>query len=559
MDRRGPTPRRVGAIDRRLLRAARATAAYLGIAVALGLIAVGLAIAQAWFIASAVSAVFLERAEVEAIGPSLGALAMVLAGRAGLAVLQEAAAHRASASVKAALRRRILERAIRSGSRTTVAGGGAEVLAVATRGVDALDAYFARYLPQVVLAVIVPTVVVVALVAVDVVSGITVALTIPIIVIFMVLVGRAAEGHRLRRWTALTRLASHFLDVVAGLTTLKVFGRSRAQVDTLVRITDAYRRESMAALRIAFLSAFALEFFATLSVALVAVGIGLRLVDGELDLRTGLFVLVLAPEAYLPLRQLGLHFHASGEGRAASTAAFAIIDAPECPAGSRTDPPDFARGLRIEGVSIRQPGRDLVAPDRADLAVEPGKVVAIVGASGAGKTSLLLAVLGLVPVDAGRIVAVGADGVEAPSAGFAPRAWLSRIAWVPQHPFLFPGTVAMNVRLACPEASDDSVRAALDEVGLVTLSLEAPVGEHGRGLSSGEARRVAVARALLVNAPLLLLDEPTAGLDDVSEELVLTAVRAAARNGAAVLRVAHRPAAAAAADRVVHVEWRAAA
>ncbi len=547
----------MGAIDRRLLRVGRATAVYLGVAVGLGLIAVGLSIAQASLIAGAVSAVFLDGAGVGAIGPPLGALAVILVGRAVLATLQESTAHRAAAAVKAGLRRRIMERAVLSGARGSAAGDEAVVLAVATRGVDALDAYFARYLPQVVLAVIVPAVGVVALLAADIVSGIIVALTIPIIVIFMVLVGRAAERHRRRRWTALTRLARHFLDVVAGLTTLKVFGRARAQVDALVRTTDDYRRESMAALRIAFLSAFALEFFATLSVALVAVGIGLRLVGGELDLKTGLFVLILAPEAYLPLRQLGLHFHASEEGRAASTAAFAIIDAPERPAGSRTDPPDLAGGLRIEDVSIRQPGRDLVAPDRVDLAVEPGEVVAIVGPSGAGKTSLLCAVLGLVPVDAGRIVSVGADGVEASVAEFAPRAWLSRVAWVPQRPFLFPGTVATNVRLARPDAPDHAVRAALDAIGLATLALDAPVGERGTGLSSGEGRRVAVARALLVNAPLLLLDEPTAGLDEASEELVLAAIRDAASHGAAVLLVAHRPAAAAAADRVVQVAWRA--
>ena len=263
-----------------------------------------------------------------ALAGTLAALGLVLVGRALTAWAGEVTAHRAAAAVKARLRAAILERGVHLGPRRSERHGSAEIVALATRGVDSLDAYYARYLPQVALAAIVPIAVVVAIAGADLVAALTVGLTVPLIVVFMALIGRAVEGHRRRRWQALTRLAHHFLDVVQGLATLKVFGRAKAQVASLERVTDAYRVETMASLRIAFLSAFALEFFATLSVALVAVGVGVRLVEGSLDLRTGLFVLVLAPEAYLPLRQLGLHFHASEEGRAALRSAFELIDAP---------------------------------------------------------------------------------------------------------------------------------------------------------------------------------------------------------------------------------------
>jgi ABC-type transport system involved in cytochrome bd biosynthesis, ATPase and permease components len=362
-------------LDRRLVGLARAALAHLAVSVLLGLITASLAIAQAGLLADAVSATFLRGAGLDALGGTLAALGFVLLGRAATGWVQESNAHRASAAVKSRLRQAILDRAVRLGPRWSSAGGTAEIVALATRGVDALDAYYAKYLPQIALAVIIPAAVVAALVSADLVAAVTVAVTVPVIVVFMVLIGRTAEGHRRRRWQALTRLAHHFLDIVQGLSTLKVFGRARAQVAALERVTDDYRIETMAALRIAFLSAFALEFFATLSVALVAVGVGLRLVTGDLDLRTGLFVLVLAPEAYLPLRQLGLHFHASEEGRAAIRSAFELIDTPSPVAGVRTDVPDLRAGLlRVDGVTVRQPGRDLLAPDLVSFVLHPGQI-----------------------------------------------------------------------------------------------------------------------------------------------------------------------------------------
>jgi ATP-binding cassette subfamily C protein CydCD len=554
-------------VDRRLGRLAPAVFAHLAVAVGLGLITAGLAIAQAWLIAEVVSGAVMGGATIEGLGSTLGSLALVLIGRAAVGWAQEASSYRAAAAVKSRLRGAILERAVlrrpgaASGAEGAVDGqgsGSGAVVALATRGVDALDPYFARYLPQVALTAIVPAAVVVSLVAADVVAAATVALTIPVIGAFMALVGRAAAGHRRRRWRAMRRLAHHFLDVVQGLPTLKVFGRARAQIEALELITDGYRVETMAALRIAFLSAFALEFFATLSVALVAVGVGLRLVTGDLDLRTGLFVLVLAPEAYLPLRQLGLHFHASEEGREAIRSAFELIEAPVSPAGVRLDLPDLRVGhLRIDGVSVRQPGRDLLAPADISVLVRPGEIVAISGPTGSGKSTLLMAVLGLLPVDRGAISVAGPDGRETPVGEFDPAAWRRQLAWVPQVPYLVPGSVADNIRLVAPEASDATILAVLAAVGLGHVDPYLVLGDRGVGLSSGERRRVAVARALARGAGLLLVDEPTAGLDDETERLVLAAIEREARtNGAMVLLVAHRSAAVAIADREVRVAAR---
>jgi ATP-binding cassette, subfamily C, bacterial CydCD len=501
-------------------------------------------------------------------------------------------ARRCSAAVKSNLRMRLLRHvAMESpaqvggpegggpgGGRPESVATSGQVVALAARGLDSLDAYFGRYLPQVVLAVLVPLVVIACLATADLVATLTVALTVPLIPLFMALIGSATERLRQRRWDALTRLSGHFLDVVAGLPTLRVFGRSGAQIERLERVTDDYRRQSMATLRVAFLSAFALELTATLSVALVAVGVGLRLVDGLMDLRTGLFVLVLAPEAYLPLRQMGASFHASQEGLEAAGQVFRIIEgAPGAAGGARpggdtvaagTEMRSFGRGavpepdllgaeIRAEGITVRQPGRGLEAPFGASLVVRPGEVVAVAGPSGAGKSTLIDVLLGLRPADSGRVAIATADGRSVALTTLDREDWHRHVGWVPQHPYCFPGTVAENVRLAAPDAPDAAVVEALAAVGLAGLDPSTRIAEGGTGLSSGQRRRLGVARALLKDGDFLMLDEPTAGLDAASEATVLAAVRAAARvHNRAVLLVAHRPAALAVADRVVTVAAR---
>jgi thiol reductant ABC exporter CydD subunit len=392
-----------------------------------------------------------------------------------------------------------------------------------------------------------------------VVAALTVALTVPLIPVFMVLVGQMSAAHRARRWAALGRLAHRFTDVVAGLPTLRAYGRADAQVAILRGITDTYRSTTMATLRVAFLSALVLELLATISVALVAVGVGLRLAVGGMTLEVGLFALVLAPEAYLPLRRLGAEFHASEEGVTAAARAFAIIDAPVAGSPGAADGrrgaavPGSFRGLVVDAVSVEQPGRFVHAPAGASLAVGPGEVVAVTGPSGAGKSTLLAVILGLLEPSSGRVSVTGEDGVDVDLATMDPGAWRERVAWVPQAPYLFAGSVADNVRLAAPGASHADVADALARVGLADVAPDRVLGERGSGLSSGQRRRVGIARALVRRPPVLLLDEPTAGLDEAAEAMVLRAIRGAADDGAAVLLVAHRPGAVAEADRTVEV------
>jgi ATP-binding cassette subfamily C protein CydCD len=537
--------------------------------VALGIATAVLAVAQAWLLSTTISSAFQDGAGLEALRTTLIALAVVLTARAAIGWAQEAAARRCSAAVKSSLRMLLLRHVATNLPALDSGRASGEIVALTTRGLDSLDTYFGRYLPQAVLAMIVPLVVLACLAVSDTVATITVALTLPIIPFFMALIGSYTVRRRKRRWEALTRLSGHFLDVVAGLPTLRIFGRSEAQIGRLERVTDDYRRESMATLRIAFLSAFALELAATLSVALVAVGVGLRLVDGLMPLQTGLFVLILAPEAYLPLRQLGANYHASEEGLEAAGRAFAIIEGtagggPDVAAGggpvaaATSAVPDLSGAeVRVELVTVRQPGRDLCAPFEASLVIRPGQITAIAGPSGIGKSTLIDVLLGLRPADSGTAEIATPDGHSVAISSLDRDSWHRQVAWVPQHPYCFSGTVAENVRLAAPTATDAELRGAMTSVGLGELDPAATIGEGGTGLSSGQRRRIGVARALLKPAHLLVLDEPTAGLDAASEATVLAAVSAAARvGGRAVLLVAHRPAALAIADCVATIESR---
>jgi len=386
----------------------------------------------------------------------------------------------------------------------------------------------------------------------DWLSALTIALTLPLIPVFAILVGLSTKAKMERRWRTLALLAGHFLDVVTGLMTLKVFGRARAQIETIRAVTDRYRRATMSTLRVAFLSALVLELLATISVALVAVSIGLRLVNGEIGLRTALLVLILAPEAYLPLRQVGAQYHASVEGLTAAERIFEVVETPLPASGVRTDVPDLARAtIRLDGVTVRYGDRPAV--EDVSLTVHPGEVVALTGPSGAGKSTLLAVLLGFVRPSAGRVLVDWTD-----LAAFDPDAWRARIAWVPQRPYLFADTVAGNIRLGRPDATDAEVReaaraaGALEFVEALPLGFATPLGEDGAGLSAGQRQRVALARAFLRDAPLLLLDEPTSNLDAESEAAVVEAVRRLAA-GRTVILVAHRPALAALADRTVWI------
>jgi thiol reductant ABC exporter CydD subunit len=543
-------------LDPRLLRHARATGTYVAGTAAIGVTGALLVIVQAGLLATAISAAFLDGADLDDLRTTLLALGAVIAARALLAWLQEAAAYRASAAVKSTLRAQITERALRLGPSWLSGQRSGELTTLVTRGVDALDGYFAKYLPQLVLAVVVPVAVLARIVTEDWVATLTIALTLPLIPVFMVLVGKATQARTERQWRTLTRLGHHFLDVVAGLPTLKVFGRAKAQAGNIRAVTDDYRRASMATLRVAFTSALVLELLATISVALVAVGIGLRLLEGRLDLETGLLVLILAPEAYLPLRMVGVHYHASAEGMEAAQRAFEVLEEP-VPVARGTRRVTEPVAVRMEDVTVRYPGRTSPAVDGADLLVRSGEVVALAGPSGAGKSSVVGVLMGFLPADEGTVVVTDRSGLTLPLGELDPDGWRSHVGWAPQRPHLFAATLADNLRLARPDATEEAMRTALTEAAaddvLADLRLDTLVGEGGTGLSAGQRRRVAVARALLRDAPLLVLDEPTADLDAETEARVLAALRRAADRGAAVLVVAHRPGLLAWADRVAHL------
>ncbi|MFF2921699.1 thiol reductant ABC exporter subunit CydD [Streptomyces celluloflavus] len=562
-------------VDPRLLRYARATRVFLIAVVVLGLAGAGLVVGQAMLIAEIVVGAFQQDLDLGGLTTPVMLLAAVSVGRGLVSWLTELAAHRASAAVKSELRMRLVERAALLGPgaairrpdsepKATGPDGGpsaadagtlemrtGELTTLATRGIDALDDYFSRYLPQLGLAVVVPVAVLARIVTGDWISALTIVITLPLIPLFMILIGWATQSRMDRQWRLLSRLSGHFLDVVEGLPTLKVFGRAKAQAASIRAITSEYRRATLRTLRIAFLSSFALELLATISVALVAVGIGMRLVNGDLDLYTGLMVLVLAPEAYLPLRQVGAQYHAAAEGLSAAEEIFAVLETPLRTAG--TAPAPAGTALAVEGLVVRHPGRTADSLPATSFEVRPGETVALVGPSGAGKSTLLSVVLGFTEPSEGRVLVDGQD-----IAALSPESWRQRIAWVPQHPHLFAGTIAENVRLARPDAEDAAVRTALDDAGALDFvdalpdGLATRLGESGAGLSAGQRQRIALARAFLADRPILLLDEPTANLDGESEEAIVAAVRRLAV-GRTVLLIVHRPALLAVADRTVRL------
>lgn len=547
-----------GPIDPRLLTRARATRGFLIAQVAVGSLTALLLVAQAWLLSRVVARVFDARADPApgqaaslpfgGLAPALGVLLAVIAGRALLAWFGSWLAHRSAAAVKSQLRADIIDARLAAPGATRVPTG--QLVALLGQGLEALDGYYARYLPQLVLALTVPLIVGVTILTADFTSTIVVALTLPLIPVFMVLIGLATRARLNRSWRVQTRLANHFADLVAGLPTLQVFGRAKAQEKGLVLTEKQHRSETMSTLRVTFLSSFVLELLATYSVALVAVPIGLRLVFGDLDLTTGLFVLILVPECYLPLRQVGTHYHDSIDGITAADEAFAIIEGADAvrdrERGAAPDP--AAAGLRLEAVGVRHPGADSDSLTDFSVAVRPGEVVALSGPSGSGKSTALAVLMGFLTPSTGRVWVGDTD-----LAAIDPAAWRARLAYVAQQPGVVNGSLADNVRLGDPAASDAQVVEALRRAGAGDLDPARPVGDDGVELSAGELRRVAVARALLrldAGAGLLVLDEPTAGLDAATERAVIEAVR---RSGASALVVSHRDAVLDAADRVVRL------
>ncbi|MET0765497.1 MAG: thiol reductant ABC exporter subunit CydD [Blastococcus sp.] len=516
----------------------RSVAATAGLSVLAAL----LVIVQAGLLADLVARAFLGGAGIARLAPALLALAGVVMARALLGWAGEVAAQRTGALFVAQVRTRLLDSVLLLGPRHPGLPPTGHLAALAGRGVDALDGYAGRYLPQRIAAVVVPLVVGLRILTADWLSAVLLAVTVPLVPVFMVLIGLHTRQRVGRQWRTLTVLATHFLDVVAGLDVLTAFGRAHGQGRRIAAVSERHRSETMRTLRVAFLSALTLELLASLSVALVAVSVGLRLVAGELDLATGLLVIILAPEVFLPLRALAAEYHASAEGGAAAEQVVGVLDLPVPPSGTRPAPDPAAGPVRLEAVTVR--GRAGPVLDDVSLVVPPGHVLGLTGVSGAGKSTVLDLLLGWRRPDGGRVTVDGVDLADADHA-----AWLRRIAWVPQRPVLVAGTIADNLRLAAPDADADQLAAAAAAAAL-ELSLATRVHEHGHGLSTGQQRRVALARALVADRPLLLLDEPTEGLDAGTEAALLRTLAAALAGRTAVV-VSHRPAVLGLCDRVV--------
>jgi ATP-binding cassette, subfamily C, bacterial CydD len=535
--------------DPRLLRRVPAARRDLAVLALLGVLAAGLIVAQATALAAVLATAFDGRLD----RPALSAFVIAVAARSALVWAQGTVSARVAATVKATLRADLLGAVGRHGPGWVAGQRAGQVATLAGRGLDALDAYFTGYLPQLVLSVTVPVAVLARVVFADWSSAVIIALTLPLIPVFGALLGWQAQAATERQWRRLSLLGGHFLDMVAGLPTLRAFGRARAQTDVVRRMADGHRVATMKTLRIAFLSALVLELVATLSVALVAVPVGIRLLGGGLALQTALLVLLLTPEAYLPLRAAGSRFHASMEGLAALDEALTVSAAPVAPrAAEGAAVPDARREIRFEGVTVAY--ERTTALRDVTLTIRAGERIAVIGPSGAGKSTLLGLLLGFVTPTSGRITVGGVDLATAD-----PDAWRRQLAWVPQRAHLFAASLADNIRLGAPDTPPDvlatAVRdAALDDVvaglpdGLDTL-----LGERGHGLSSGQRQRVALARAFLRDAPVVLLDEPTARLDTAAEAVVLDATRRLVAGRTALL-VAHRPALLADADRILRVE-----
>lgn len=516
-------------------------------------------VAQALLVADALAPVVNRTATWPDVAGTVGWLAAVVALRVAATALQERFAHRAATRAVAELRVQVLEHSARLGPRWLAAHGGT-VGTLTTRGLDALEPYFVRYLPQLLLAVTVTPGALAVVLGLDWIAAVTIAVTLPLVPLFMWLIGRVTAGYADRRLATMTRLGHQVLDLIAGIPTLQALGRHRGPAGRVRDLGDAHRHATMGTLRVAFLSGMVLELLTTLSVALVAVGIGLRLVHGAMDLRTGLAVLVLAPEVYLPLRQVGAQFHASADGVAAAERAFEVLAVPVPPRGTAPAPDLSSTTIRLAGIGVAAPDRARLAPAGLDLVLRPGAVVALAGANGAGKSTAVSVLLGLLAPDHGEVLLEPDGGAPVALRDVDPEQWWAQVSWVPQRPVVEPGTLRSQVdRVGVP---DDVLEGAAALTGLDEVVAGLPegwataIGQGGAGLSLGQRQRLALTRALLEPRPLVVLDEPTAHLDAAAEAQVLGVVESLRSAGRTVLLVTHRPALWSAADEVVVVTAR---
>lgn len=524
---------------------------YLVAAVCCGLLIAGSAIASAVILGHVIAGVITDPGarSIAVWRGSLLILAALWAVRAAGQWLQARLGQRGASAVIADLSGQVL-RSVTALPPNHIAPRREEAATLIASGLDGLRPYFTAYLPALLLAALLTPAAAAVIAVNDPRSALIVLVALPLIPIFMTLIGVATAERSSAALAATTVLQSRLMDLIAGIPTLRALGRVDGPAERIAALNSAHRRSTMATLRIAFLSSLVLELIATLGVAMVAVGIGLRLLDGELALSTGLTVLLLAPEVFWPLRRVGIEFHAAQNGKAAADKAFALI-------GSEAEAPDGTRTVQTAGATIRLrhvsvAGRDGVSPYRLSGCIAPGRVTVLTGPNGAGKSTALQVIAGLIPPTEG---AVTVDGVTLTDV--TRRNWWSQLSWLAQRPVIIPGTVEENLTLFGPLSAFDIISrtTGFDQIlaGL-PQGMDSVIGQGGHGLSLGQRQRLALVRVLGSGAPLLLLDEPTAHLDDAAEAAVLQSISALAAAGATVVVVAHRPSILAIADEVIEVE-----
>jgi thiol reductant ABC exporter CydD subunit len=556
-----------GLVDRRLAARVTVTRRYLVTAVAVGLVGTACVVAQAVLLATIIERSVLHGVSLGSVTPLLVGLVVAFVVRAGAVWVGEAAAQRCGATVTSVLRGQLLRHALDLGPVWLAGERAGELSLAATRGTTALDVYFGRYLPQAILAGLAPIGILAWVAWTDWVSLLVLLGVVALVPVTMILFGRRAAAETRRQWRRLSSLSARFLELIRGLPTLRAFGRAAQGRREVAAATEGLRQTTMATLRVAFLSALAMEFLAGIGTGLVAMVLGLRLLGGTVSLYTALAVLLVSPEVFLPLRRAGAEFHASAEGRAAAERILDLLDQPAGSVGNAgaTGPataggttPTTATGppsqpprqtpvpgrpfpVRLDGVGVTFSGRSQPALDRFELTIDEGEHVALVGPSGVGKSTVLAVLLGFLAPEAGMVSIGGVDLADVDLA-----AWRRRVAWVPQRPHLFGGTLAENLRLGDPDAAPERLDRVLEATGLARLVAALPaglatrVGEGGITLSAGERQRVAVARAALRDAPFVLLDEPVAHLDLTTEALLREALDPWL-DGRTVLVAAHRP------------------
>lgn len=537
--------------DRRLLVYARDARTYIVLLSLAGIASAVLVVAQSLLIAGAISPVIDGTAVFSDVAHLIAWLVAVFAARMLITYWQEAYGHRAALRVIADLRQRVLQRAGDMGDRWLANGHTSPTVTLVTDGIEDLEPYFVKFLPQLVLTMTVTPLTLFVILWLDWLSAIAIIVCIPLIPIFMILIGKMTQSYSDARLASMQRLGAQLLDLLAGLTTLKALGREQGPRARVKHLGDDFAAKTMQTLYVAFLSGAVLEFLATLSTALVAVEVGLRMVAGHLGLFAGLSIIMLTPEVFRPLREVGTQFHASANGVAASTQIFDLLENEKPEAHGNTRAPDLRNNpIRISDLSVQAPGRAIIAPAHLTALIPPGDVTVLRGKSGSGKSTTVSVLLGMVHPSAGSVT-VG----EIPLSDIAMDSWWKQITWVPQRPVIVPGTIADNVGAPMgPELAEAARLTGFDDV---VASLEdgwnTAIGQGGVGLSVGQRQRLALTRAIVEARPLVILDEPSAHLDAMSERYVSQTVAALKERGHTVVVIAHRTAILEVADHVVDV------